>query len=176
MFDKIFKNEFKSEQTTYDLKFNNTLEQFIVINRDSNSCCNEAIVSGFYKSQLLKIADGLNNWLSEHVVVNNEHYFVVTGEYPNLAISEKLYVYKDNYRYCLKDIDVKHIDLYEGNRVFKTYEEANNKVIELLQQKDLLTVPNNFTGFTGNLVISNAPCISTGLENKKSKCSTKRGK
>lgn len=136
MFDKIFKNNFEQEQTTYDLKFNKELKQFIVINRDFNDCHDEAIVSGSYKSQLLKIADGLNNWLSEHAVINDEHYFVVTGEYPNLAISEKWYVYKDNYRYCLRDINVNHIDLYENDRVFKTYEDANNKVIELLQQKD----------------------------------------
>lgn len=173
MFDKIFKNEFKPEQTTYDLKFDNTLKQFIVINRDSNDCRNEAIVSGFYKSQLLKITDSLNNWLSKYAIINNEHYFVVTGEYPNLAISEKSYIYKDNYRYCLKDIGVKHIDLYESNRVFKTYEEANNKVIELLQRKDSFIVPKNFAD---NLVISNAPYISVELENKKTKRSTNRGK
>ena len=136
MFDKVFKNNFEQEQTTYDLKFNKELKRFIVINRDFNNCHDEAIVSGSYKSQLLKIADGLNNWLSKCVTINDEHYFVVTGEYPNLAISEKLYIYKDNYKYCLKDINVNHIDLYENNRVFKTYEEANNKVIELLQQKD----------------------------------------
>lgn len=159
MFDKIFKNNFEQEQTIYDLKFNNTLKQFIVINRDFNNCHDETIVSGSYKSQLLKITDGLNNWLSKHVViVNNEYYFVVTGEYPNLAISEKLYIYKDNYRYCLKDINVNHIDLYENNRVFKTYEDANNKVIELLQQKDfyktLSVVCEPVTITYGNSVIS----------------------
>lgn len=136
MFDKIFKNNFEQEQTIYDLKFDDTLKQFIVINRDLNDCRDEAIVSDFYESSLLKITDGLNNWLSEHAIMNDEYYFVVTGEYPNLAISEKLYIYKDNYRYCLKDIGVNHIDLYESNKVFKTYEGANNKVIELLQQKD----------------------------------------
>ena len=77
MFDKIFKNNFEQEQTTYDLKFNKELKQFVVINRDFNDCRDEAIVSGSYKSQLLKIADGLNNWLSEHAVINDEHYFVV---------------------------------------------------------------------------------------------------
>ena len=158
MFDKIFKNNFEQEQTTYDLKFNKTSKQFIVINRDFNDCRDEVIVSGFYKSQLLKIADGLNNWLSEHVVINDEHYFVVTGEYPNLVISKKWYVYKDNYRYCLKDINVNHIDLYENNRVFKTYEEANNKVIELLQQQDfgktLSVVCEPVTFIRGNSVIS----------------------
>ena len=30
MFDKIFKNNFEQEQTTYDLKFNNELKQFSV--------------------------------------------------------------------------------------------------------------------------------------------------
>lgn len=140
MFDKIFKNNFEQEQTIYDLKFNNTLKQFIVINRDSNNCHDEAIISGSYKSQLLKITDGLNNWLSnwlsKQIIISNKHYFVVTGKYPNLAISEKLYIYRDSYKYCLEDIDVKRIDLYESNMVFKTYEDANNKVIELLQQKD----------------------------------------
>ena len=158
MFDKVFKNNFEQEQTTYDLKFNKELKRFIVINRDFNDCRDEAIISGLYKSQLLKIADGLNNWLSEHVVINDEHYFVVTGEYPNLAISKKWYVYKDNYKYCLKDINVNHIDLYENNRVFKTYEDANNKVIELLQQKDfgktLSVVCEPATFIRGNSVIS----------------------
>lgn len=159
VFDKIFKNNFEQEQIIYDLKFDNTLKQFIVINRDFNNCRDEAIISSSYKSQLLKIADCLNNWLlSKYVIVNNEHYFVVTGEYPNLAISEKLYIYKDNYRYCLKDINVNHIDLYENNRVFKTYEDANNKVIELLQQKDfgktLSIVCEPATITYGNSVIS----------------------
>ena len=169
MFDKVFKNNFEQEQTTYDLKFNKELKRFIVINRDFNDCRDEAIVSGFYKSQLLKIADGLNNWLSEHVIINDEHYFVVTGEYPNLAISKKWYVYKDNYKYCLKDINVNHIDLYENNRVFKTYEEANNKVIELLQQKDF--------GKTLSVVCEPAAfiCGNSEMDNERSK-SRKRGK
>lgn len=172
MFDKIFKNNFEQEQTTYDLKFNKELKRFIVINRDFNDCRDEVIVSGFYKSQLLKIADGLNNWLSEHAIISDEHYFVVTGEYPNLAISEKWYVYKDNYKYCLRDINVDHIDLYENNRVFKTYEDANNKVIELLQQKDfgktlsVVCEPNNYIRYTyGN--------SETNSEKSKSR---KRGK
>lgn len=173
MFDKIFKNNFEQEQTTYDLKFDNTLKQFIVINRAFNNCRDEVIISGSYKSQLLKITDGLNNWLSEHATITGEHYFVVTGEYPNLAISEKLYICKDNYKYCLKDIGVNHIDLYENNKVFKTYEAANNEVIKLLQRKDSFTVPKNFAG---NLVISDAPYISVELENKKTKRSTKKGK
>ena len=169
MFDKIFKNNFEQEQTTYDLKFNKELKRFIVINRDFNDCRDEAIVSGFYKSQLLKIADGLNNWFSEHAIINDEHYFVVTGEYPNLAISKKWYVYKDNYKYCLKDINVNHIDLYENNRVFKTYEEANNKVIELLQQKDF--------GKTLSVVCEPAAfiCGNSEMDNERSK-SRKRGK
>lgn len=169
MFDKVFKNNFEQEQTTYDLKFNKELKRFIVINRDFNDCRDEAIISGLYKSQLLKIADGLNNWLSEHVVINDEHYFVVTGEYPNLAISKKWYVYKDNYKYCLKDINVNHIDLYENNRVFKTYEEANNKVIELLQQKDF--------GKTLSVVCEPATFIrgNSETDNERSK-SRKRGK
>ena len=169
MFDKIFKNNFEQEQTTYDLKFNKELKRFIVINRDFNDCRDEAIISGSYKSQLLKIADGLNNWLSEHVVINDEHYFVVTGEYPNLAISKKWYVYKDNYRYCLKDINVNHIDLYENNRVFKTYEEANNKVIELLQQKDFRK--------TISVIYNTVTVIYSNNKTKKKKSkSKKRGK
>ena len=169
MFDKVFKNNFEQEQTTYDLKFNKELKRFIVINRDFNDCRDEAIISGLYKSQLLKIADGLNNWLSEHVIINDEHYFVVTGEYPNLAISKKWYVYKDNYKYCLKDINVNHIDLYENNRVFKTYEEANNKVIELLQQKAF--------GKTLSVVCEPATfiCGNSEMDNERSK-SRKRGK
>ena len=169
MFDKIFKNNFEQEQTTYDLKFNKELKRFIVINRDFNNYHDEAIVSGSYKSQLLKIADGLNNWFSEHAIISDEHYFVVTGEYPNLAISKKWYVYKDNYKYCLKDINVNHIDLYENNRVFKTYEEANNKVIELLQQKDF--------GKTLSVVCEPTTFIHCNSEtdNERSK-SRKRGK
>ena len=31
MFDKVFKNNFEQEQTTYDLKFNKELKRFIVI-------------------------------------------------------------------------------------------------------------------------------------------------
>lgn len=176
MFDKIFKNNFEQEQTIYDLKFNNTLKQFIVINRDSNNCHDEAIVSGSYRSQLLKITDGLNNWLSKHIIVNNEHYFVVTGEYPNLAISEKLYIYKDNYKYCLKDIGVNHIDLYENNRVFKTYEDANNKVIELLQQKGFdkqtLSVVCEPATITNHIIYERC---NSEVDNKKCK-SGKRGK
>ena len=169
MFDKIFKHKFEQEQTTYDLKFNKELKRFIVINRDFNDCHDEVIISGLYKSQLLKIADGLNNWFSEHAIINDEHYFVVTGEYPNLAISEKWYVYKDNYKYCLRDIDVNHIDLYENNKVFKTYEDANNKIIELLQQKDF--------GKTLPVVYDPATIIYGNNEtsNEKSK-SKKRGK
>lgn len=169
MFDKIFKNNFEQEQTTYDLKFNKELKRFVVINRDFNDCRDEVIVSGSYKSQLLKIADGLNNWFSEHTIINDEHYFVVTGEYPNLAISEKWYVYKDNYKYCLRDIDVDHIDLYENNKVFKTYKDANNKIIELLQQKDF--------GKTLSVVCDPATIIYDNSEasSEKSK-SRKRGK
>lgn len=61
MFDKLFKNEFKQEKTIYDLKYDDTLEQFIVINRDFNNCHDKVIISGFSKDQLLKIASGFNN-------------------------------------------------------------------------------------------------------------------
>lgn len=168
MFDKLFKKE-----RVCDLQFNDVIKRFVVTDREIVNCSDVVIFSCTDKDALEKIADGINDWLSKQTIVDNKYYFVVTGEYPNLAISEKLYVYKDNYRYCLKDIGVNHIDLYENNKVFKTYEAANNEVIKLLQRKDSFTVPKNFAG---NLVISDAPYISVELENKKTKHSTKKGK
>ena len=168
MFDKLFKKE-----RVCDLQFNDVIKRFVVTDREIVNCSDVVIFSCTDKDALEKIADGINDWLSKQTIVDNKYYFVVTGEYPNLAISEKLYVYKDNYRYCLKDIGVNHIDLYENNKVFKTYEAANNEVIKLLQRKDSFTVPKNFAG---NLVISDAPYISVELENKKTKRSTKTGK
>lgn len=168
MFDKLFKKE-----RVCDLQFNDVIKRFVVTDREIVNCSDVVIFSCTDKDALEKIADGINDWLSKQTIVDNKYYFVVTGEYPNLAISEKLYVYKDNYRYCLKDIGVNHIDLYENNKVFKTYEAANNEVIKLLQRKDSFTVPKNFAG---NLVISDAPYISVELENKKTKRSTKKGK
>lgn len=168
MFDKLFKKE-----RVCDLQFNDIIKRFVVTDREIVNCSDVVIFSCTDKDALEKIADGINDWLSKQTIVDNKYYFVVTGEYPNLAISEKLYVYKDNYRYCLKDIGVNHIDLYENNKVFKTYEAANNEVIKLLQRKDSFTVPKNFAG---NLVISDAPYISVELENKKTKRSTKKGK
>lgn len=61
--------------------------------------------------------------------------YAVLGEYPNIFIDTKYYVAHDNYNYCLKDVKTSCIDVYKKDRVFCTYEEANNKVISLLQDK-----------------------------------------
>jgi hypothetical protein len=173
MFDKLFKNEFK-QKLLYDLKYDDTLEQFIVIDRDFNNCCDKVIISGFSKDQLLKIASSFNNWLSKQIIGNNKHYFVVIGQYPNLVICEKIFIYKDNYRYCLKDMNANSIDLYQNNRVFETYQKANNKIIELLQQKDSNTLANNYLSDI-KLMLNNDIRELCKSQNKETK-SKKRGK
>ena len=65
---------------------------------------------------------------------NTDHFFCVVGEYPNIRIVKKVYVAEDAYCYCLRNTDSNNIDLYQKDSVFKTYEEANNKVLELLQK------------------------------------------
>lgn len=69
-----------------------------------------------------------------HEDEDTNNFFCVVGEYPNIKIVEKLYVAEDEYCYCLRNIDSNNLGLYQKDSVFETYEEANNKVIELLQK------------------------------------------
>lgn len=102
------------------------------------------VFSCFTKSGALKICDKLNeikskyfnNMISDNEV-DTEHWkmYAVLGEYPNIFIDTKYYVAQDDYNYCLRDVKAKSIDVYKKDRVFCTYEEANNKVISLLQKK-----------------------------------------
>lgn len=66
------------------------------------------------------------------------------------------------------------IDLYQNDRVFETYQKANNKIIELLQQKDSNTLANNYLSNI-KLTLNNDICYSRKSQNKETK-SKKRWK
>ncbi|MCM1260680.1 MAG: hypothetical protein NC222_06985 [Staphylococcus sp.] len=61
--------------------------------------------------------------------------YVLTGEYPNYSISKKNKVIEDDFNYCLKEINTNIISLWPKYKCFDTYEEANNKVLELIQKE-----------------------------------------
>lgn len=60
--------------------------------------------------------------------------YVVTGEYPNLAISAKYIEAEDEFNFCFSESDTDNLSLHPKDRCFDTYEQANNKVIELIQK------------------------------------------
>jgi len=102
------------------------------------------VYSCYTKSGALKMCDKLNDIKSicfTRMTPDNEvndtqwKMYVVLGEYPNIFIDTKYYVAHDDYNYCLRDVKANNIDVYKKDRVFCTYEEANNKVISLLQKK-----------------------------------------
>lgn len=91
---------------------------------------------------------------------NEQELYVVVGEYPNIFIDKKYFIARDNYNFCLKDSKADCIDIYKKDRVFTSYEEANNKVISLLQG-------NNLTA--GNNLTINNDCVTVEKSNKKRK-------
>lgn len=91
---------------------------------------------------------------------NEQELYVVVGEYPNIFIDKKYFIARDNYNFCLKDSKADCIDIYKKDRVFTSYEEANNKVIGLLQR-------NNLTA--GNNLTINNDCVTVEKSNKKRK-------
>lgn len=60
--------------------------------------------------------------------------YVVTGEYPNLSISAKYVEAEDEFNFCFSEQDTDNLSLHPKDRCFDTYEQANNKVIELIQK------------------------------------------
>ena len=91
---------------------------------------------------------------------NEQAVYVVVGEYPNIFIDKKYFIAQDDYNVCLKDSKADCIDIYKKDRVFTSYEEANNKVIGLLQGNSL-TAGNNLT--------INNDCVTVEKSNKKRK-------
>lgn len=91
---------------------------------------------------------------------NEQELYVVVGEYPNIFIDKKYFIARDNYNFCLKDSKADCIDIYKKDRVFTSYEEANNKVISLLQGNSLTA--------GSNLIINN-DCVTVEKSNKKRK-------
>lgn len=63
------------------------------------------------------------------------HIYVITGEYPNYQISEKRIETEDEFNYCLKNKESNNINIYPKTKCFKSYEEANNKVLDLIQKE-----------------------------------------
>lgn len=91
---------------------------------------------------------------------NEQAVYVVVGEYPNIFIDKKYFIAKDDYNFCLRDSKVNSLNIYKKDRVFTSYEEANNKVISLLQGNSL-TAGNNLT--------INNDCVTVEKSNKKRK-------
>lgn len=91
---------------------------------------------------------------------NEQAVYVVVGEYPNIFIDKRYFIAQDNYNVCLKDSEADCIAIYKKDRVFTSYEEANNKVISLLQGNSL-TAGNNLT--------INNDCVTVEKSNKKRK-------
>lgn len=89
---------------------------------------------------------------------DGQKVYVVVGEYPNIFIDTKYFIAQDSYNVCLKDSKADCIDIYKKEKVFTTYEEANNKVISLLQGNSLTA--------GSNLTINNE-CVT--VSNKKRK-------
>lgn len=81
----------------------------------------------------LYIDSSLSNTISATSKADDIVY-VLTGEYPNYSISEKKKMVEDDFNYCLKEKDTNNISLWSKDKCFKTYEEANNKVLELIQK------------------------------------------
>lgn len=76
----------------------------------------------------------IDNTISD-TLKNYDIVYVLTGEYPNYSISEKKKMVEDDFNYCLKEKDTNNISLWSKDKCFKTYEEANNKVLELIQKE-----------------------------------------
>lgn len=66
---------------------------------------------------------------------NNNHIYVITGEYPNYLINKKEIVTNDEFNYCLRELDTNNISMWPSNKCFKSYEEANNKLLDLIQKE-----------------------------------------
>lgn len=158
----------------YDVYYN-------VVNNDfsfDGSCEAEKICSCTTKSEAQAIINRLNSVKLNHITPkltiplfekmeklmnkqnNEQELYVVVGEYPNIFIDKKYFIARDNYNFCLKDSKADCIDIYKKDRVFTSYEEANNKVISLLQGNSL-TAGNNLT--------INNDCVTVEKSNKKRK-------
>lgn len=158
----------------YDVYYN-------VVNNDfsfDGSYDAKKICSCTTQSEAQAIIDKLNNVKSGHIIPkltiplfekmeklrntqnNKQEVYVVVGEYPNIFIDKKYFVAQDDYNFCLRDSKVNSLNIYKKDRVFTSYEEANNKVIGLLQGNSL-TAGNNLT--------INNDCVTLEKSNKKRK-------
>lgn len=158
----------------YDVYYN-------VVNNDfsfDGSYDAKKICSCTTQSEAQAIIDKLNNVKSGHIIPkltiplfekmeklrntqnNKQEVYVVVGEYPNIFIDKKYFVAQDDYNFCLRDSKVNNLNIYKKDRVFTSYEEANNKVIGLLQ-RNRLTAGSNIT--------INNDCVTVEKSNKKRK-------
>lgn len=158
----------------YDVYYN-------VVNNDfsfDGSYDAKKICSCTTQSEAQAIIDKLNNVKSGHIIPkltiplfekmeklrntqnNKQEVYVVVGEYPNIFIDKKYFVAQDDYNFCLRDSKVNSLNIYKKDRVFTSYEEANNKVIGLLQRNSLTA---------GSNITINNDCVTVEKSNKKRK-------
>lgn len=88
----------------------------------------------------LKLNDpcGLANLCCQTITNTDSDFnyiYVITGEYPNYSIDKKEIVTSDEFNYCLRELDTNNISMWPVNKCFKSYEEANNKLLDLIQKE-----------------------------------------
>lgn len=86
------------------------------------------------QEQALKTVKAVTYKYSDSTNILNNIY-VIIGEYPNFSISEKIIMVEDEFNYCLKDKKNNSINMCPKVRCFKTYQEANNEILKLLQKE-----------------------------------------
>lgn len=92
------------------------------------------------KEELNKKCNKLNNFLfyyKQNIPVIKDFkpgVYVLTGEYPRLAIKPVIVETEDEFNYCVRNEDSNTIEIYPQDRCFESYEEANDKLIEKIQK------------------------------------------
>ena len=82
---------------------------------------------------------------------NKKYVYVVCGRWPNISIDKKEYIYKDEYCYCVRELNSNNISLISKEQCFTSHCEAleyQNKMIQQVCNKIIeelnLEISNTF--------------------------------
>ena len=66
---------------------------------------------------------------------NKKYIYTVEGNWPNIFIDKKEFIFKDSYNYCVRELNVNSISLIPKEKCFEFYCDALKYQNSLIQQE-----------------------------------------
>lgn len=117
--------------------WNNIVKYNISSKPEADALCMKLILEEFKNYVSHSIFKALDNQIWPKADEGHPSIYVITGEYPHIQIDTKYIVEEDEFNYCLREKDTNNISLYPKTKCFDNYENAMNKVLELIQESKI---------------------------------------